>query len=245
MSAAGGWVERGSRTLRPTAVTGNRMNSPIRAVVFDLDGLLFNTEELYHYVGSELLARRGLEFAPSLRQSMMGRPAPAALRLMIEHCRLHETAEALAAEAERLVLPWLDRHLAPMPGAAELLDALERVGVPKAVATSSSRRFTQQVLGPFGWEPRFAFLLTAEDVVQGKPHPEIYLKAAELLRVPASEMAVLEDSVNGCRAAVAAGAVVVAVPSVQGALDAIEGIRLRVSSLRDAEVYHLLGVPGH
>lgn len=218
------------------------MTFSIQAVVFDLDGLLFNTEELHHHLGYTLLARRGHEFTPELRQAVMGRPARAALQLMIEHCGLRESPDALAAEAERLVPEWLERHLAPMPGAPELLEALERAGLPKAVATSSSRRFTQHVLGRFGWEPRFAFLLTAEDVTHGKPHPEIYLKAAEKFGVPPSSMAVLEDSAHGCRAAVAAGAVVVAVPSVAGAIDGIHGIQLCVPSLSDPRIYRLLGL---
>ena len=193
------------------------MTSPIQAVVFDLDGLLFNTEELHRFVGRTLLARRGREFSDELRQCVMGRPARVALQLIIDRCGLRESADALAAEAERLVPDWLEHHLAPMPGVVELLDALERVGRPKAVATSASRRFAQHVLGRFGWEPRFAFLLTAEDVVHGKPDPEIYLKAAQKLGVPAPAMAVLEDSAHGCRAAAAAGAVVIAVPTMEAA----------------------------
>lgn len=219
------------------------MKPLIRAVVFDLDGLLLNTEELYYYVGRTLLARRGLEFSPGLRQAMMGRPARTALQLMIERCGLDEPLSQLEAEAERLVPDWLERNLAPMPGAPELLDALERAALPKALATSSSRRFVQRVLGRFAWEPRFAFLLTAEDVTNGKPHPEIYLKAAQMLGVPTTAMAVLEDSAHGCRAAVAAGAVVVAVPSVAGAIDGIEGVNLCVPSLADARIYRLLGLP--
>ncbi len=218
------------------------MNPLIRAVVFDLDGLLLNTEELYLHVGRTLLARRGHEFSPELRQGMMGRPARAALQLMIERCGLCESPSELEAEAERLVPDWLERNLAPMPGAAELLDALERAALPKALATSSSRRFAKRVLGRFGWEPRFAFLLTAEDVTHGKPHPEIYLKAAQMLGVPVTAMAVLEDSAHGCRAAAAAGAVVVAVPSVAGAVDGMAGVSLCVPSLADARIYELLGL---
>lgn len=219
------------------------MNPLIRAVVFDLDGLLLNTEELYHHVGRTLLARRGLEFSPELRRDMMGRPARAALQLMIERCGLCESPSQLEAEAECLVPDWLERNLAPMPGAPELLDALERAALPKALATSSSRRFAQRALGRFGWEPRFAFLLTAEDVTRGKPHPEIYLKAAQMLGVPATAMAVLEDSPHGCRAAAAAGAVLLAVPSVAGTIDGIAGVNLCVPSLADIRVYKLLGLP--
>ena len=99
-----------------------------------------------------------------------------------------------------------------MPGLAELLDALEHGGIPKGIATSSGRRFTEHVLGRFDLAPRFQFILTGDDVSEGKPHPEVYLRAAANFGLSPANMMVLEDSQTGCRAAVAAGAFAVAVP---------------------------------
>ena len=109
-------------------------------------------------------------------------------------------------ESDAIFLGILDAQLEPMSGLIELLAALEQANIPKAIATSSRRSFSQRILGKFGFEPRFKFLITGDDVTDGKPHPEIYLKAAEKLGVLPAEMLVLEDSQNGCRAAVAAGA---------------------------------------
>ena len=190
------------------------MNSaaPPLAVVFDLDGLMFNTEELYQDVGAEMLRRRGHEFGPDLLDAMMGRPNRVALQIMIDWHGLSATVEDLSRETAEIFPPILDTRLEPMPGLLDLLAALERKGTPKAIATSSGRRFVDDVLSRFDLAPRFEFILTAESVTEGKPHPEIYQKAAAGFGLSPQQLAVLEDSANGCRAAVAAGARVVAVP---------------------------------
>ncbi len=110
-------------------------------------------------------------------------------------------------------LQMVEGRLAPMPGLFELLEALEKAGIPKAVCTSSRRRVLKKLLGTFHLEPRFAFTLTAEDVTRGKPDPEIYLKAAARFGVLPQQTMVLEDSPAGCTAGHAAGAFVVAVPN--------------------------------
>lgn len=212
-----------------------------KAAVFDLDGLMFNTEDLYQEVGGELLRRRGHEFTKSLLDRMMGRPGRVALQIMIDHHGLPATVDQLTAETDEIFPAILDARLAMMPGLAELLDRLEAAGVPKAVATSSRRSFTTDVLGRFRLEPRFAFLLTAEDVIEGKPHPEIYLKAASRLGVEPGAMVVFEDSRNGCRAAVEAGAVAVAVPGGHSRTHDFTGAALVADSLADPRIASLLG----
>ncbi|HWB01250.1 MAG TPA: HAD family phosphatase, partial [Pirellulales bacterium] len=154
-----------------------------RAVVFDLDGLMFNTEELYQGVGTELLRRRGCDFPVELLNRMMGRPGRVSLQMMIDWHGLDDTVEQLAAETTAIFATILDEKLAFMPGLADLLETLERAQLPKAVATSSGRLFATDVLGRFGLIERFAFILTAEDVINGKPHPEIYQTAANRLAV--------------------------------------------------------------
>ena len=121
----------------------------MRAVVFDMDGLMFNTEDVYTAVGTELLRRRGHAFTAELKDAMMGlRPQPT-FEAMIRHCNLSDTWQQLAAESNRLFLGLLGDRLAPMPGLLELLDALERAGVPKAIATSSRRELVDACLQPF------------------------------------------------------------------------------------------------
>jgi HAD superfamily hydrolase (TIGR01509 family) len=216
--------------------------SPPRAVVFDLDGLMFNTEELYVEVGTEILRRRGYEFTPDLLDQMMGRPSRIALQIMIDTHTLQATVEQLLAETDELFPEILRQRLAPMPGLVALLDALEREGIPKGIATSSRRAFVERVLARFNYQPRFSPILTSEDITQGKPHPEIYLKAADRLGLEPRHMLVLEDSQNGCQSAVAAGAVTVAVPSGHSQRHDFRGAVLVADSLADERIYELLGL---
>jgi HAD superfamily hydrolase (TIGR01509 family) len=214
-----------------------------RAVVFDLDGLMFNTEELYQEVGTELLRRRGYEFTQELLDKMMGRPSHIALQMMIDTHTLQATVEELLAETDEIFPEILRQRLAPMPGLVELLDALELARIPKAIATSSRRAFVERVLGAFAYQPRFVHILTSEDITHGKPNPEIYLKAADRMGIPPGEMLVLEDSQNGCRSAVAAGAITVAVPGTHSKQHDFSGAALVADTLCDPRIYRLLELP--
>jgi HAD superfamily hydrolase (TIGR01509 family) len=214
-----------------------------RAVVFDLDGLMFNTEELYFEVGSEILRRRGYEFTPELLDQMMGRPSQVALQIMIDTHTLKATVQELLDETDEIFPGILRERLAPMPGLVELLAALEEHKIPKGIATSSRRPFVERVLGQFGFQRRFAPILTSEDITRGKPDPEIYVKAAHGIGVAPAEMLVLEDSQNGCRAALAAGAITVAVPSGHSHRHDFTGVALVADTLCDGRIYELLKLP--
>jgi HAD superfamily hydrolase (TIGR01509 family) len=213
-----------------------------RAVAFDLDGLMFNTEELYQHVGGEMLRRRGKLIDAALINAMMGRPARVSLQLMIDYHQLENTVEELAAETDEIFDTLLDERLERMPGLEQLLTALERGGLPKAIATSSGPAFVQRVLDVFGLRPRFQFVLTSDDIVNGKPHPEIYLLAAQRFGIAPGELVVLEDSQNGCRAAIAAGATAVAVPGGHSLEHDFTGVALVAESLADRRLYELLGL---
>src|SRR5262245_6792515 len=213
-----------------------------RAVVFDLDGLMFNTEELYQDVGTELLRRRGYVFTQELLDQMMGRPSHIALQIMIDTHTLKATVEELLAETDEIFPEILRTRLAPMPGLIDLLSALEQHSIPKGIATSSRRAFVERVLGTFSYQPRFWPILTAEDIAHGKPDPEIYLKAADRLQIKPTQMLVLEDSQNGCRAAVAAGAVTVAVPGAHSRQHDFQGTALVADTLADRRIYELLQI---
>ena len=203
---------------------------------------MFNTEDVYSLVGTELLRRRGREFTAELKDAMMGLPARPTFELMIEWCGLDDPWEQLAAESNRIFLGILGDHLAPMPGLFELLETLETAGIRKAIATSTKRELADACLSPFELQSRFQFILTSEDVTHGKPHPEIYLTAAERFDLKPQETMVLEDSENGCRAAAAAGAFTVAVPSEHSRTHDFSTASLIVDSLRDAKLYEALGL---
>ena len=212
------------------------------AVTFDMDGLMFNTEDVYTLAGTELLARRGCTFTPELKDAMMGLPPRAAFEVVIDWHHLDEPWDALAAESDAIFLSLLGGRLTAMPGLPELLAALETAGIPKAIATSSGRRLTEACLAPFQLAPRFRFVLTSQDITRGKPDPEIYLLAAQRFGVPPADMLVLEDSQNGCRAAVASGAFTVAVPGEHSRRQDFRLANLQIESLADRKLYEVLGI---
>jgi len=185
----------------------------IQAVVFDLDGLMFNSEDIFHEVGQATLRRRGKELTKELHSQMLGRRAPEAMQICIEYHSLPDTVEDLLRETRELFEQLSTLHLAPMPGLHRLLDHIEEHELPKGVATSSGRSYLERMLTRFQLQYRFDLTLTAEDVTQGKPNPEIYHKAAERLGIPVTEMLVLEDSHAGTTSAVRAGAVAVSIPN--------------------------------
>lgn len=188
------------------------MTVRIRAVAFDLDGLILNTEHVFARAAAVMLANRRRAMPPDLLRRMMGRRPPEGFAVMAEMLQLTESPAELESEAKDIFFRLLETELTTMPGIHGLLDRIEAAGLPKAVATSSPRRYLDDLLARVGLIERFQFALTAEDVVLGKPNPEIYLKAAARLGVAPHEMLVLEDSETGTNAAAAAGAHIVSVP---------------------------------
>lgn len=215
---------------------------PLRAVVFDLDGLMFNTEDLYQEVGSTVLARRGCAFTAELLNEMMGRQSDKALQIMIDYHKLDETVEALAWESMEVMRGLLGTRLAPMPGLLDLLSALEQSKIPKAIATSSGREFLDAVLSQSGLAGRFAFTIAGSEIEHGKPAPDIYLLAAKNHDCQPQEVLVLEDSQIGCRAAVAAENYAVAVPSGHSQTHVFPGAKFVADTLDDTRIYRVLGI---
>ena len=132
----------------------------IQATVFDLDGLLVNTEELYQDVGTELLRRRGRTFDADLLDAMMGRPQHNALSIMIEWHGLDDTIETLADETKEIFQTLLATRLALMPGAKNLIEHIRLLDISLGVATSSGPEFAHDVLSRVELLDAFNFILT-------------------------------------------------------------------------------------
>lgn len=218
------------------------MNPPpkVRAVVFDLDGLMFDTEALFARVAGELLAARGKAFTPEIMRAMIGRRAAEAYPALRAMAGLEESADDLLAETRARFAALMDTAVHPTPGLFALLAHLAERSLPMAVATSSRREYAEKLLRSHGVFDRLAFLLASEDVTRGKPDPEVYRKAATRLGLPPSSVLVLEDSPPGLAAAVAAGAFAVGVPHEQSPAEGLGAAHLIVPRLDDPALLALL-----
>ncbi|MCM2374465.1 HAD family phosphatase [Rhodopirellula sp. ICT_H3.1] len=205
-----------------------------------MDGLLFDTERIYFRVGDVVLQRRGYRFSNELQTRMMGRVGLSAIAEMIAFHQLDDAPDELLAESNTVYGELLLEHLRPMPQLDQWMQRLRDSGVPFGVATSSQRQFVEMILPTTQWHDQLAFVLTGDDVTHGKPHPEMYLKAASAMSISPDNMLVLEDSGNGAAAAVAAGAITVAVPNEHTRDQAFDGVHLIAQSLSDPRLWEML-----
>ena len=217
-----------------------RRTTKIRAVAFDMDGLILNTEDLYDQVGTILMERRGRMYREEVRQQMIGLQAKHAFEILIREERLVETWQELQEETDSIFEEILPSQLRAMPGLEEFVQEVDRLKLPKCVATSSTHAFARKALGQLNLLSAFDFVITAEDVEHGKPKPDIYLKAASRMNIAVEEMLVLEDSPKGTAAGVSAGAYVVSVPNEHTKKGTFHGCKWIADTLRDNRLYELL-----
>jgi HAD superfamily hydrolase (TIGR01509 family) len=210
-------------------------------VLFDMDGLLVDTEPLWFETEMDVMARLGASWTKQDQAVLLG----GSMERTVGYLLAKATRPASPAEVERWMLDGMLRRAAAgrvtvLPGARELLAEVAAAGLPYALVTSSQRAFADAVLTGTGF--RFPVTVCAEDVPATKPDPAPFLLAAKLLDATPDRCAVLEDSPNGVAAATAAGCLVVAVPSFV-AIPPAPG-RLVVTSLRDVNLATLRALAG-
>lgn len=215
-------------------------NPEIRAVALDMDGLLFDTERIYWKVGDTILQRRGKRYCSQLQARMMGRIGVAAVQQMIDFHDLDDPPEQLLDESDQLYGNLLPELLRPMPGLDAWIEHLHSSSVPFALTTSSRRKWVDIIFSDLPWRESLTFILSGDDVSNGKPHPEMYLSAAQRFGVEPTTMLVLEDSGNGCAAGIASGANVVAIPNEHTQDQDFSGAMLVAESLLDRRLWNLL-----
>ena len=190
-----------------------RRPAALRAVLFDMDGLLVDSEPLWFEVERAVMARLGGQWGEADQRALIGGSLDRTVSWLLAKAAApasrEDVARWLVDEMAALILA---RGLPLQPGAGPLLAALDAAGVPCALVTASSRAIMDAVLTVTGLS--FDVTVCGEDVRRGKPDPEPYLLAAARLGVPAAGCVVLEDSPTGIAAARAAGCPVIAVPSV-------------------------------
>ncbi len=217
----------------------------VGAVVFDMDGLLVDTETVFRDVMMEVSRRRGVHLPLDVFLRMVGLQSASSRVVAIDHFGADFDYDGWMAETWELAHARMAVEVVIKAGVVELLDYLDAVGIPRAVATSSGHATVQRQLGPNGLLPRFQAVVAAGDYARGKPNPDPFLVAATRLGVSPEACLALEDSHNGVRAANAAGMMTIMVPDLLEATsemrslcvavtETLHGVRDLIAQRRDA-----------
>ncbi len=187
--------------------------SGYQAVIFDMDGVLVDSEPLFFKAINNLLLKESAEAVTDeeYQASLIGTTVEETWRRLIEMRGLSESLQSYLGKYDMAVKEVLQVELTPRPGVRRLIDACSRRDLPKAVASSSFRSWVNLKLETLGFQDSFEVVLGGDDVTRGKPEPDIYLLAAERLNIPPAQCIAIEDSPVGIAAAVSAGIYTVAV----------------------------------
>jgi HAD superfamily hydrolase (TIGR01509 family) len=220
------------------------MFSTIQAVIFDMDGLMLDSETLGRQIWSRALAERGYALADGAYLRLIGRTLRDVALILGEVFGADFPFDEVYAQRQRYYEEHIARHGIPLkPGLLELLDFLDQRGIPRAVASSTRREFALLKLSSAGVLGRFNAVACGDEVVNGKPAPDVFLEAARRLGIPPQYCLALEDSEAGVRAAHAAGMVVVMIPDLKPPTAELERLAYRILSTL-ADVIPLMGETG-
>ena len=187
---------------------------PIQAVVFDMDGLLIDSEAIYRDALMGAAVALGKPLPVSVFHSLIGAPITQNRERLLDHFGPDFDVEALLVDASHRFHDEVDYENILKAGVTELLDRLEALAIPRAIATSSPHDAVDRHLGPSGLKARFQAVIARGDYPRGKPNPDPFLAAAAALGVDPRACLALEDSYNGVRAAHAAGMMTIMVPDL-------------------------------
>ena len=202
----------------------------IQGVVFDLDGVLIQSEEIWDAVREAYVRERGGRYDAEIQRAMMGMSSTEWSRYLHETAGIADEPEAINDEVVRRMLEAYRDHLPLIDGA---VDAVRRLGAryPLGLASSSNRPLIDTVLAVTGLTGAFSATVSSEEVARGKPAPDVYLEASRRLGADPTRCAAIEDSHGGIRAARAAGMRVIAIPNASYPPDE-EALRLADVTIR-------------
>ena len=206
------------------------------AVIFDLDGVLWDGEPLYHEAFNVVLAPLGHHVSEDDYNQVIGQSVEACWDWMWERFKLAEPAASFLPAYDRAVLQLLERPAEPLPGVRSLISELKRLGVPIAVASASLRAWVDATLRGLGLQDAFVATVSASDVASAKPAPDLYLTAAARLGVAPERCLAVEDTLAGVRSAKAAGMFAVQLRAASTALPPLDEADLVLDDLSQFDV---------
>lgn len=174
----------------------------IRAVLFDMDGVISDTQVLHTSVDIAVLKHYGITLTEDkINNEFAGTPDKQTFKKLFRLHGIHADANEAIEKKWKIMMARADDEIVPVPGAQELIYKLKQAGLKLAVASSSPMIFINTVLSKLNIQEQFEVIKSGEEVASGKPHPEIFLATAKELQVQPDECVVIEDSLNGMKAA--------------------------------------------
>lgn len=209
----------------------------IKALIFDMDGLMIDSERLYFQAEGEIVKKFGAELKEETRWKMMGTKPIEGLAIFVEDLKLPISAQEALEMRNKIMRKKLQTELEAMPGLFHILDTFFNQ-FKLAVCTGAQKEFLDIAVDLLEIRDKFDVLQSSDSIARGKPEPEIYLKTCEKLGVTPQDCIVLEDSANGVTAGKKAGCTVIAVPSEYTQSQDFTSADFIASNLREAE--HLI-----
>ena len=177
----------------------------IKAVIFDMDGVIVNSEPAHVEAEKQVLLKYGVKITAEELRDYTGTTAEFEFNDLIRKYKLNTTAETLFNEKEKILFKLLEEKTEPTKGVIDLIKNLKRQGLKLGIATSGHRKLAHYYLNKLGLESFFDTVVCAEDITRSKPDPEIFLRAAQRLGMKPFECIVIEDARLGVEAARKAG----------------------------------------
>jgi HAD superfamily hydrolase (TIGR01509 family) len=209
------------------------MTPPYNALIFDMDGVLADSEPVYYTAMQDVLAPLGIEISDEHQRNVMGTSIENTWRYFAETFRLEGPLDPYVEEYDLQLRRLLGELHEPLPGVRELIAALKQRNVPIAVASSSIPEWIEALLGGLGLQDGFDAAVSAREAGASKPAPDVYLLAAQRLNANPSSCIAIEDTPTGLASAKAAGMFVVQTRSASSAFPPLEGADLVLNSLKD------------